>query len=364
MLREIGQIILDNVDGITRAWVDELRGTNRTEIHNQLLTAEIVNGMKATLASLADAVAAGESADMRSAPAITLTHLDEPPQELKPAQRGTAPLAGPLQRARQAATAHGNVRHSQDFQIHEVIYEYVVLRQILWETAKTHASPTVLGRMGEIVPYIDRLLDELVLTTVESFYSASVRDLEKRAIRDPLTQLYNKEYFSQRLGEEMRRSLRTGDPLTVAMMDMDMLKAINDTYGHQAGDAVIVAVARTILDTCRRSDVPCRYGGDEFAVILPETTKMQAGVFAERVLKAVKDVSVAVSPTSVGATVENAGGHPTSIEARVPLLAPVPTISIGIATFPDDARNPETILARADAALYRAKRSGKNRVSY
>jgi diguanylate cyclase (GGDEF)-like protein len=240
----------------------------------------------------------------------------------------------------------------------------VVLRQILWETVKTHASPTVLGRMGEIVPYIDRLLDELVLTTVESFYSASVRDLEKRAIRDPLTQLYNKEYFSQRLGEEMRRSLRTGDPLTVAMMDMDMLKAINDTYGHQAGDAVIVAVARTILDTCRRSDVPCRYGGDEFAVILPETTKMQAGVFAERVLKAVGDVSVAASPTAVGATGANATGQPTSSAARIPLLAPVPTISIGIATFPDDARNPETILARADAALYRAKRSGKNHVSY
>jgi diguanylate cyclase (GGDEF)-like protein len=361
MLKEIAQIILDNVDGIARTWVDELRGTERTEIHNQLLTAEIVNGTKATLASLADAIAAGESADGRSAPAVTLPRLAEPSDVRKPRPRGTRPLGGALQRALQAASAHGRVRHSQDFQIHEVIYEFVVLRQILWETIRAHASPAALEHMGEIVPYVDRLLDELVLTTVESFYSASVRDLEKRAIRDPLTQLYNKEYFRQRLSEEMRRSLRTGDPLTVAMMDMDLLKVINDTYGHQAGDAVIVSVARTIEDTCRHSDVACRYGGDEFAVILPDTTKTQARFFAERVLRAVKNVQVVT--TSLNDQAATGGTQGPSGAAKLPLLAPVPSISIGVATFPEDARNPETLLAKADAALYRAKRGGKNRVS-
>ncbi|HET9494779.1 MAG TPA: GGDEF domain-containing protein [Chloroflexia bacterium] len=362
MLKEIASIVLDNVDGITRAWVDELRGTDRTEIHNQLLTAEIVNGMKATLASLADAIGAGESADNRSAPEVLIAPSVEPPVKPRPRSRGTAPLARPIQRALQAASSHGKIRHAQDFQIHEVIYEYVVLRQILWETIRANASPETHRRMAEVVPYIDRLLDELVLTTVESFYSASVRDLEKRAIRDPLTQLYNKEYFTQRLGEEMRRSLRTGDPLTIAMIDMDLLKEINDTYGHQAGDAVIVAVAHTIQETCRRSDVPCRYGGDEFAVILPETTKTQARFFAERVLRSVRNVSVPMR--AANDKVAGTGTPSTSTTGKLPLMAPVPSVSMGIATFPEDARNPETLLAKADAALYRAKRGGKNRVSY
>jgi diguanylate cyclase (GGDEF)-like protein len=362
MLKDIAAIILENVDGITRTWVDELRGTDRTEIHNQLLTAEIVNGVKATLASLADAIAAGESADSRLAPEVALVRAVEPAKERKPRSRGTAPLAGPLQRALQAASSHGKVRHAQDFQIHEVIYEYVVLRQILWETIRGSTSPETSGRLGEVVPYIDRLIDELVLTTVESFYSASVRDLEKRAVRDPLTQLYNKEYFTQRLGEELRRSLRTGDPLTVAMVDMDLLKEINDTYGHQAGDAVIVAVAHTIQETCRRSDVACRYGGDEFAVILPETTKTQARFFAERVLRSVRNVSVVM--TAASDRVVSTATPGVSSTGKLPLLTPVPSISIGIATFPEDARNPETLLAKADAALYRAKRGGKNRVSY
>jgi diguanylate cyclase (GGDEF)-like protein len=194
-----------------------------------------------------------------------------------------------------------------------------------------------------------------------------VRDLESRAIRDPLTQLYNKDFFAQRLNQEMRRAVRHSEPLTVAMIDMDLLKTINDTYGHPVGDAVISAVAAVIRDTSRQSDVPCRYGGDEFAVILPETTKLQGCAFGERLMRAVQNLTivVAVGSQEHGADL-SAPGNPNGEaqgESAMPLLAPVPSLSIGLASFPEDARNPEMLLAKADAALYRAKREGRNRIA-
>jgi diguanylate cyclase (GGDEF)-like protein len=367
MQQQIADIITANIEDITRRWVDELRQSERTEIHNELLTAEIVGGIKGMLASLAEAIAIKDTPDNITSPFTTV-----PTQKLyrtgslapKPRPSATAPLSGPFARAQHAASSHGILRRNQNYEIHEVMLEYVKLRRILWQTLRTHLSPERPADVLEAVEYVDWLLDELMLSTVEHFYSASVRELEKRALRDPLTQLYNKEYFTQRLGGEMRRAVRSGDPLTVAMIDMDRLKEINDTHGHQAGDSVIMAVASAIRDTCRRSDIPCRYGGDEFAVILPETGKVQGRVFAERVMRAIQNLTVIVTSAESARRAADFESTGNLERSKLPVVAPVPTISVGLASFPEDARNPETLLAQADAALYRAKGEGRNRVAY
>jgi diguanylate cyclase (GGDEF)-like protein len=367
MLHQIAGLITANIDEITRRWVEELRRSALTEIHNQLLTSEIVNSTKGMLSSLAEAIALGEMPDQENPQVITLPRLYRNSSLAAKPSLGTAPLSGPLSRAQHAATSHGIVRHNQNFEIHEVVIEYAKLRQVIWDVviANTQLTPQWKDDAIDVLKvmrYVDRLVDELLVCTVEHFYSASVRDLEKRALRDPLTQLYNKEYFSQRLSEELRRAMRTGEPLTVAMIDMDHLKEVNDTYGHPAGDAVIAAVGAAIRDTCRRSDVPCRYGGDEFAVILPETGKLQARVLAERIMRSLQDLTVVVPKNDGPQRAEDANTLGRLDPSKIPAITPVPSLSIGLATFPDDARNPETLLARSDDALYRAKREGRNRI--
>jgi diguanylate cyclase (GGDEF)-like protein len=394
MFTEIAQTLTESIDDITRKWVDDLRQNTRTEIHKQLLSADIVDGVKAMLASLAQAiqlrespdgetvpmpvvsllVEAGNGADALRADALREERPDVSPWEthsfaaMQKTVKTTRPLGGPLSQARQSAAALGSLRHRQGYEIQEVLYEYVKLRQGVTSVLRSVEGAQSSG--ADVLVYVNRLIDELMLTSVENFYNSSLRDLEKRAIRDPLTQLYNKDYFHQRLNEEMRRAIRYGLPLAVAVLDMDHLKTINDTFGHQVGDEAIRAVAEAIVGRARQSDVPCRYGGDEFTVILPETTKAQAKVFAERVLGAMADLSIVVVPLDQGQPRDSGMlGEIRDIittgklEDHAPVQAPAPTISIGIAAFPEDARNPETLLAKADAALYRAKHEGRNQVA-
>jgi diguanylate cyclase (GGDEF)-like protein len=369
MFARIAQVLTQSIDEITRRWVDSLRFNDRTEVHKQLLSADIVDGMKAILANLARAIEAGETPEgepLAFSPTVEASASEE---EISLAQLRavtTRPLAGSLSLANAGAATLGRLRHSQGYDIQEVIFEHVKLRHEVW-TALGEASYLDQPFSPGFISYIDRLLDELMLTTVENFYNTSVRDLEKRAVRDHLTQLYNKDYFHQRLNEEMRRSIRYAQPLSVVMIDMDLLKAINDTYGHPAGDQAIKAIATVIQDTCRQTDVPCRYGGDEFAVILPETSRPHALAFAERVVRAVQGLSIVLVPVDKGHEEAVAAIKEQlttgDLEGKAPVFAPTPTISVGVASFPDDARNPEILLARADAALYRAKNEGRNRIS-
>ncbi|MDQ6693937.1 MAG: GGDEF domain-containing protein [Chloroflexota bacterium] len=378
MFKETAEALNDSIDAITKDWVDDLRRSKRTEVHKTMLTAEIVDGMKAILQNLAQAVEAHQAPDNETAPLSIITGpLNVPKSRVK--SIGTRPLSGPLELAQRLAADHGRLRHTQRFELHEVVIEYIKLRQHLWNSLELASKERKLKVTVEMTQYLDRLLDELMLSSTESYHDAAVRDLEKRAIHDPLTQLYNKEYFRKRLHEELRRAIRHQESLTVAMLDMDMLKPINDTYGHQAGDAAIIAVASAIRETCRQADVPCRYGGDEFAVILPETVKLQSRIYAERVMAALHNLTVMVSDlaasspeaepgTSAGRTAEDAKALTITTDSlgsgALPLMVPVPSISVGLASFPEDGRNPEMLIARADAALYRAKRAGRNKISF
>ena len=161
-------------------------------------------------------------------------------------------------------------------------------------------------------------------------------DARKLADRDPLTGFYNHRFLHERLGEEVIRAQRGRQPLSVLMLDLDDFKLVNDTFGHLFGDRVLTWTAELIRSTLRGSDIPARYGGDEFAIILPETDANDARSAAERILEAFRERAF------VG---EQRG--------PVPIAA-----SIGVATFPADGRTATDLIAAADRALYHVKRDG------
>lgn len=164
------------------------------------------------------------------------------------------------------------------------------------------------------------------------------RRVRRQAITDGLTELANRRQFEDALAGEISRVNRFGGPLALILADLDDFKAINDRYGHQAGDDVLRAFADVLRDAVREIDVPARYGGEEFAVLLPGTDLRGAEHLAERIRE---DLAATEVETSGGA---------------VPVTA-----SFGVAAFPDNKTEP-ALLAAADRALYEAKRGGKNRV--
>jgi diguanylate cyclase (GGDEF)-like protein/putative nucleotidyltransferase with HDIG domain len=171
--------------------------------------------------------------------------------------------------------------------------------------------------------------------------SLAVPTLEAEARIDGKTGLYNARHFAAALREELERATRIGRPMSVVMADLDLLRDINNTHGHLAGDAVLAGIAEIFRAELREYDVAARFGGEEFSLILPETGVEQALRIADRIRRA-----VAATPFVV----------PTSSD---PVRA---TISIGVASYPRDARDAETLVHQADVAVYRAKLQGRNRV--
>jgi len=178
---------------------------------------------------------------------------------------------------------------------------------------------------------------EEIAALLAAYAAAAIRNvqLSTYTVNDHLTGAFNRRYVTRRLDEEISRTGRTGEPLSFALIDIDHFKAINDQHGHPAGDAVIRAVAQLFINQSRAYTVVARYGGDEFAIVLPSTPKAGAVGFAERMLRIIRSYPFPTGPV---------------------------TLSIGIATLPGDADNRDDLIAAADRALYTAKREGRNRV--
>jgi diguanylate cyclase (GGDEF)-like protein/putative nucleotidyltransferase with HDIG domain len=171
--------------------------------------------------------------------------------------------------------------------------------------------------------------------------SLSVPRLQEEARVDPKTGLFNARHFAAALTEELTRAQRFERPLSLVMADLDLLRDINNTYGHLAGDAVLKGIAEVFRAQLRHYDVPARFGGEEFAILLPETSPEQAFEIAERVRRTVAQRAFEIETSSE------------------PIRA---TISIGIAGFPRDGADANELIHQADLAVYRAKLQGRNRV--
>jgi diguanylate cyclase (GGDEF)-like protein len=165
-------------------------------------------------------------------------------------------------------------------------------------------------------------------------------ELSRLIITDEKTQLFNFRYFKSQLHQEIVRARRFKEPFSIIMVDVDKFKHYNDTNGHLLGDEVLKKVARLIRQECRETDVPARFGGEEFSVLLPRTDKDEAKAVAERIRRAIED-EVFINQE------KQPGGNLTA--------------SLGISTFPIDATDEEGLLSAADAALYEAKARGRNR---
>jgi len=169
------------------------------------------------------------------------------------------------------------------------------------------------------------------------------REYKRNAMVDALTGLYNRRWLEDALPRFVNRFSRSNQPLALLMIDVDFFKRVNDEHGHPAGDAVLVTVAHTLRGAVRPTDHLARFGGEEFAVILPETGPRAAQGVAERLRAAVKL-----------ATIKDANGK----------LLPSVTVSIGGAIMPAHDASAATLIAAADANLYASKQSGRDRVTF
>jgi diguanylate cyclase (GGDEF)-like protein/PAS domain S-box-containing protein len=165
------------------------------------------------------------------------------------------------------------------------------------------------------------------------------QNLQDQAIRDPLTGLFNRRYMEETLPREIHRLQRQEGSLSVIMMDIDHFKNVNDTLGHEAGDAVLVALSNYLIQHVRLEDVPCRYGGEEFLLILPGASLEMGRQRAEQL---------------------RAGVEALQVEHNAHFIGPV-TISIGVASW-EQGDNGDSLIDAADKALYQAKAKGRNRV--
>jgi len=196
--------------------------------------------------------------------------------------------------------------------------------------AEINSTP-IRDHFGHVVGFIGVTRDATVRRETHN-------KLLEQTIRDPLTGLFNRRYLDESLERELSRAKRDNLPLSLLMIDIDHFKRLNDTHGHQAGDEVLKRLGELIRHGARRADLPCRYGGEEFLLVLPNVSSEIAADRAEKWRQAFEQERIGFGDKLV-------------------LSA---TVSVGVATYPTDGENCEALVRSADQALYTAKHSGRN----
>jgi diguanylate cyclase (GGDEF)-like protein/PAS domain S-box-containing protein len=210
------------------------------------------------------------------------------------------------------------------------------------------AHGELLGVLSVLVREGSDLTDprQRLVTTVSEHVSLALANLRleeslrSQSIRDPLTGLFNRRYMEESLEREMRRAIRNRASVGIIMLDLDHFKSINDTHGHDGGDAMLRAVGAVLQRSIRAEDIACRYGGEEFTLILPDASLHEAAQRADYIRQAVKQLVVAHRRQNL----------------------PTITMSAGVATYPDHGPTADAVLRAADTALYQAKARGRDLV--
>ena len=227
--------------------------------------------------------------------------------------------------------------------------EVFVLRNIrtLLDTARRVRSGDLGARTGlhdgkDELSQVGREFDEMAETLQrrDLELKKAMQQLQEQAITDPLTGLHNTLYLRELLPREMLRAKRKDSPLAAIMIDVDHFRRVNDSFGHEAGDGVLKELGALLKKSIRGSDIACRYGGEEFAIILADATSEGARRRAEDIRAAVKRLELYHGSKPIGGL----------------------TVSLGVALFPYHADQTTTLLRKADEALYQAKEAGRDRV--
>jgi diguanylate cyclase (GGDEF)-like protein len=190
---------------------------------------------------------------------------------------------------------------------------------------------------------LDLVAPQIAIALERAEWQDRATQFQLMSITDPLTGLLNRRYLEERLTEELNRSTRYNYSMSCLMIDIDDFKKYNDLNGHQAGDAALKITAHGLKAALRSADIACRYGGEEFCILLPQTSLTEAGVIAERMRQRVAETDYPYGKTQ-------------------PLG--VVSISVGISTFARDIDTAEKVISAADRALYNAKSQGKNRIEF